>query len=282
MRPERSLGPERAAELARGGALSTAIGVESASPRVLSLIDKGIPAGDVRHVIRSLAGAGIAVEAMCFSDFPTESYREALETVRFVRELRDHLSLFILGRFDLTHGSLVAQRPGEFGIKEVWSVEGDELGTGLFFAERQRPKRPDEQERLEAAVSELSGAWHLRRYPWAGALSTAHTMLWYDRHGVDVFRRAAARPRSSPRQAGVPFHARYDVLAIGRVAVAREAELWEELVHRERRVTRAAYREKADRLPHARPSPRRFVSVAGEEPRPAGRRPSHAHNSTHE
>ena len=37
MRPERALTPERCEALARGGGLSVALGVESASPRVLSL-----------------------------------------------------------------------------------------------------------------------------------------------------------------------------------------------------------------------------------------------------
>ncbi len=212
MRPERSLTPERCEELVAGGALSAALGVESAAPRVLSLIDKGIPPDDIREVIRNLAAAGVAVEAMCFSDFPTETYREAMETVRFIRGVEDDLSLFILGRFDLTHGSLVAQKPGEFGIKEVWQVAGDELGTGLFFAERQRTKRPDQQEKLETAVTELSGHWRLHRYPWAGALSTAHSMLWYRKHGRDVFRRLGAVPAPAiPGARPQVMGARYDV-----------------------------------------------------------------------
>lgn len=119
MRPERYLTPERCAELAEGGALAMALGVESAAPRVLGLIDKGIPVEDVRAAIEHLADAGVAVEAMCFADFPTESYREALATVRFLEELRGRISLFICGEFDLTHGALVAQRPQEFGIREA-------------------------------------------------------------------------------------------------------------------------------------------------------------------
>lgn len=296
MRPERSLTPEKCAELAAGGALSAALGVESAAPRVLSLIDKGIPAEDVRGAIQNLSRAGVAVEAMCFSDFPTETYREAMETVRFVRGVREDLSLFILGQFDLTHGSLVAQKPGDFGIKEVWQVEGDEFGTGLFFAEKRRPKRPEEQERLEVAVSELSGAWRLRRYPWAGALSTAHTMLWYRHGGKDVFRKIA--PAGAAGKLGWANarvgEARFDVLAVAAASAEQEAAIWEALVHGERRVGRAAYLERAERLPHAMPSPGRFRYVAGREPTAAGngaqgkprrdgkpgRRPSHAANAT--
>jgi hypothetical protein len=294
MRPERSLTPEKCEELVAGGALSAALGVESAAPRVLSLIDKGIPAEDVRQVIQNLARVGVAVEAMCFSDFPTETYREAMETVRFIRGVEGDLALFILGRFDLTHGSLVAQKPGEFGIKEVWEVAGDELKTGLFFAERQRSKRPEQQEKLEASVTELSSRFRLHRYPWAGALSTAHTMLWYRRLGPGVFRHLGRAPLP-----GVPgarprvLAARFDVVAMAEASAASEAAIWEELVYGRREVRREAYRALADALPHVKPSPARVRVLAGHEPERAGRhkdrarrndnggrRPSHAVNAT--
>jgi hypothetical protein len=296
MRPERSLTPERCAELVAGGQLSAALGVESAAPRVLSLIDKGIPVEAVRDAIVNLSQAGVAVEAMCFSDFPTESYREAMETVRFVESLDEELSLFILGRFDLTHGSLVAQKPGDFGIKEVWGIEGDELKTGLFFAERRRPKRAREQASLETALNTLSSRWSLRRYPWAGALSTAHTLLWYARHGKEVFRSLVARPgpQGPPRSRTRPrvATARFNVAAVAEGSALREAELWEQMVRVERHVSRATYEVRAAALPHALPAPARWRYAAGAgvalDPvspdakgrrSATGRRPSHASNA---
>lgn len=274
MRPERSLSAEKCRELVEGGALSAALGIESASPRVLTLIDKGIPIDAVRDAVKNLASAGVAVEAMCFSDFPSESYKEALETVRFVEGLEDELSLFILGRFDLTHGSLVAQKPGEFGIQEVWHVEGDELGTGLFWAERRPSKSGAEHEKLEEAVRSLSSAWRLRRYPWAGALSTAHTMLYYLRHGPGVFRGGDSiddRPREHAARA------RFDLDACAR-AEEREAEIWQELVYERRRVGRAAYRELASLEPALESAPTRVRYARGVEP--TGRRVSTASNAT--
>jgi hypothetical protein len=272
MRPERSLTPAVCAELVAGGQLSAALGVESASPRVLKLIDKGIPPDDVANAVRSLSGAGVAVEAMCFTDFPTESYREAMSSVRFVEGLRDDLALFILGRFDLTHGSLVAQKPGEFGIDEVWQVEGDRLGTGLFFAERRPSKTDAQQAKLEEAVQALSVHWRLHRYPWAGALSTAHTMLWYAHHGKSVFRtlgrvEGVTIPGAEARVA----HARYDVEAIAERSGANEAAIWAQLVYQDRRVGRVPYETLALALPDALPAARRVRYAPGEEPRTAGR-----------
>ena len=140
---------------------------------MLKLIDKGVPIEVVRDASIT-RGAGIGVEAMCFTGFPTET-REALATVRFLETPRRPRRLH-LGEFDLTQGSLVAQTPERFGIRETWQVEGDELGTGLFFEEQTPPKR-DGEPSVDEALYKLSGSWLLRSYPWAGALSTAHTLL---------------------------------------------------------------------------------------------------------
>ncbi|HEY1960313.1 MAG TPA: radical SAM protein [Polyangiaceae bacterium] len=280
MRPERSINAARAKVLAEGGALQTALGVESAAPRVLSLIDKGIPVEDVKSAIVALSEAGVAVEAMCFTDFPTETYREAMQSIDFVRGVRQHLSLFILGKFDLTHGALVAQKPGEFGIKEVWGVEGDELGTGLFYAERRTPKRGPDREKLEAAVSELSDDWRLRRYPWAGALSTAHTMLYYTRFGKDVFRTIEPPRGVIPGARARTLDAKFDVARVAAESAEHEAQIWELMTRELRRVSRALYAELAAEAPIARPRRTRVTIESGKDVRVArGRRPSNAHNA---
>ncbi len=217
---------------------------------------------------------------MCFTDFPTETYREAMQSIDFVRSVRRHLSLFILGRFDLTHGALVAQKPGEFGIKEVWGVEGDELGTGLFYAERRKAKRGPDRDELEAAISELSEDWRLRRYPWAGALSTAHTMLYYARFGKDVFRTLPAPRGRVPGARARTLAARFDVARVAAESAEREAPIWEVLTRELRRVSRALYAELASEAPAARPRRTSITIEAGRDVRVArGRRPSNAQNA---
>jgi hypothetical protein len=187
----------------------------------------------------------------------------------------------------------VAQKPGEFGIAEVWGVAGDDLGTGLFWAERQRAKSAADQARLDEEVDRLSRRWRLHRYPWAGALSTAHTLLWYARHGKDVFRRLgrATRAAAVPGATARVLPARFDVAALTAAAAAAEAEIWERMVQSERAVSPARYRALAAALPAAQPSPGRWRVAAGEEPTRAGtgartrrgrpgRRPSNASNAT--
>src|SRR6185503_18641162 len=95
LKPETYLTRARAEALKEGGGVACALGVESAAPRVLELIDKGAPISTVRKVIERLAASEIAVEAMCFTDFPTETAAEAMTTLRFLEELRDEIALYI-------------------------------------------------------------------------------------------------------------------------------------------------------------------------------------------
>ncbi len=278
LKPEKYLTAERAERLKRGGALACALGVESASPRVLKMINKGAPITVVSDVIERLHAAGVGVEAMCFTDFPTETGREALATVDYLGAQRERVSLFILGQFDLTPGSIVAQRPAEFGLRETFRVEGDEFGVGLFYEEARRPKRPGDAERLEGAIAELSNRWLLRRYPWAGSLSTAHTLLWYDRFGPGVFRDLSGRPPAAEPAPESRAPARFDVARVARESAEAEAEIWQELVYERRAVSRVLYDELAAERPRASPAPRAWRYAPGRAPRPDGRRPRHAPN----
>jgi len=267
MRPERSLTAERCAELRGGGALAMALGVESAAPRVLERIDKGVGVETVRQAIRHLAGAGIGVEAMAFTDFPTESAAEALATVRFIAAEEEQLALFICGTFDLAKGSRVARTPGDYGVAESWRVAGDELGLGLFYREGRAPKSDSERAQVDDALAAVARRWWLSHYPWAGALSTAHTLLYYRTHGIDCFRRFARR--APARVLGArPFtaRARFDVAQVIRRAAADEAAIWHELVAVRRQVSRADYRVLADALPPLAPRPATWRVVAGELP----------------
>jgi hypothetical protein len=283
LKPEKYLTAERAQALRDGGGVACALGVESANPRVLQLIDKGAPVSTVKETIRHLAQAGLAVEAMCFTDFPTETYAEAMETLRLIEELHDEVALYIVGEFDLTHGALVAKEPGKFGIRETWQLDGDQLGTGLFY-EEVRGKRAGDQEKLDRALDRLSAGWRLRRYPWAGSLSTAHTVFHYARYGAGVFRERAKLPPVEPFGARVgTAQARFDLAEV-QASDEDELMIWHQLVRVQRHVSRAAYLALANALPPLPPSPRRYRFRAGAPPLvtrgPArGRRPPNAANA---
>ena len=290
LKPEKYLTGDRAEILKKSGAVACALGVESGSPRVLKLIDKGAPVDVVGDVIDRLSAAGIAAEAMCFTDFPTETHDEAVATLDFIQDRKDRLAVYIVGEFGLTHGSLVAQNPAAFGIRETWEIEGDQLGLGIFFAPFAPWKSDDERADVDNRLRDLSAGWTLRTYPWAGAVSTAHTVLYYDKLGPSVFRDQAERGVSEEILGQKPermeAELRFDPSAAS-LASEREASIWATLVVDERRVGRTFYEAHATRAPVLRASPMRIAFVAGEEPmrvrrgkpRVPGRRPSHASSS---
>ena len=247
LRPEPFLTFERCQGLRRGGAVACSLGIESASPRVLRLIDKGITPTRAAAALRNLARAGIAAEVMCFTDFPTETFAEAMMTLGFVERHAPHIAAFIVGQFELTHGSRVARDPTHFGLREIWTVQGDELGTALFFAERNVAKRNRERIRLESALDRLASRWLLRTYPWAGSLSTAHTIFYYDHFGPGVFKEIAGQVRGRILGPRPPARAS-DLRKLAR-AEQHEAEIWRELTHVRRQVSRQAYDDLAARLP---------------------------------
>lgn len=273
IRPEPSLDDATCRALAAGGLLAVSVGVESANPRVLACIDKGVRVDQVEAAVRALAHAGIAVEAMAFTGFPGETTAEALDTIRWLGRMRPALSLFICGEFALTHGSRVARDPASFGVAQTWEVRGDVLRSGLFW----QGQTPGPDARIDDAVESLSRRWRLRPYPWAGSLSTAHTLLRYDRDGPDAFKRrkagaskgvgSANGPVATPPAASggarppaprVPrVRPRYDVMRIADPAAQADAAIWDELVNERREVSEAAWQSLAARVPRVQPRPGR-------------------------
>jgi len=250
MRPEPELTPECCRDLKNGGALSMALGIETASPRLLKMIDKGVCLQDAQAAVKNLAAAGIAAEAMCFTEFPTETYAEAVSTVDFIAERREQIALFVCGRFGLCRGSRVAHFPADYGIRTIWRLQGDDLETGLFYEEGAASKSDPERRRLEQALELLSAGWWLHDYPWAGALSTAHTLLWYARYGPDVFRRFADTPRRMAAGLAASFQTRrFDIDRMLRTAARREEEIWHRLIFDEKAVSPRLYRLYSDAYP---------------------------------
>ncbi len=241
MRPEPLLGPEICRELAAGGAMSMALGVETGSERVLDLINKGVKLRDVKAAIRHLSAAGIAVEAMCFFGFPTETYPEALATLQFIEELKQDIALFICGQFELCHGSRIAANPRDYGLAEIWGVEPDVFKTALFFTARNPAKTQREEGELDQALAKLSRNWWFHTYPWAGSLSTAHTLLWYENSGKDVFRQIMKRRVVSKGMKRTRITTQHQDLA--QAAWEKEYEIWNRMIFADRSVSRKLYQQ---------------------------------------
>jgi len=271
VRPEPAFTQKICQTMASAGALSVAIGLESASPRLLQLINKGISVDDLKNVITHFSDAGMAVEVMCFTDFPTETFPETLATLSFLQKWRQRISLFMCGTFHLSSGSRVAMDPKKYGLREIWQVEGDELGLGLFFEEIALTKSQKQQEKIDNFLEKISGFWRLGHYPWAGSLSTAHTFLWYDKFGPRAFQKLSIEKIMNSHKPVTRLcisRARFDLQKIFQNSQAREEEIWHTLIHKERNVSKSRYWELAALYPSERQKPGQWQYSSGCFPRP--------------
>src|SRR5262249_8450309 len=79
IRLERYFDESRCRVLADSGRVAVSVGFESGNQRILNNIVKGTRLDDISRTIRAFADAGVAVQMMGFTGFPTETRDEALE-----------------------------------------------------------------------------------------------------------------------------------------------------------------------------------------------------------
>lgn len=188
IRLEKYWSPERCQLLKRSGCTAISVGFESGNQRVLNLIEKGTRPEQVAVTIRNFTDAGIAVQMMGFTHFPSETVEEAMESVEFLKRHRRYWTFGGLGEFVLTAGAIVAREPDRFGIRDVRPFEGEQITRFLYYLdpvhERQSAADPGWTQRLSEAKRELDRGIFPR--PFLGGVDTAHSMLYHDRYGTNV------------------------------------------------------------------------------------------------
>lgn len=146
--------PELAAKMAEAGCIGVTGGLECAHDRLLKLMNKGITCASARTACENFADAGIMVHAYLMYGYPSETKKETLQALEFVRDLFADgcLQSAFWHRFALTvHSPLAADPPkgmsiqppthprnGVFALNELsYDMPGDDpatLGDGLYLA----------------------------------------------------------------------------------------------------------------------------------------------------
>jgi hypothetical protein len=267
IRPEHGFTASLSRQLVAGGILSVSVGIESASPRTLERMDKGIDHDVMRTAIRHLSGAGIAVEAMAFQGFPGESSRDALLTLRFLNQEYERFSLFAFGKFELVRGSPVFAEPKKYGVKNIWNVRGDRFASILYWDQEARRYSAQEIGQIDSELDDLSARYRLKPFPWAGSISTAHTQLRYLADGPAAFsvQPAVLATPAKTRESRI-FPSRFDVGHVISRSTEAEAEIWEMMVKDERSVSLARYRELASDFALIRERPGKWSVSPGHPP----------------
>jgi radical SAM superfamily enzyme YgiQ (UPF0313 family) len=127
--------------MADSGCVAVTGGLEVASPRILSLIDKGTTVEQVARVTKAFSNHGIYVHSYLMYGFPTQNLQETVDSLEVVRQLFYHQCIHSAywHRFMCTAHSPVGLNPEKFKINlqpiEI-PAEGLFAKNTVYFTEK--------------------------------------------------------------------------------------------------------------------------------------------------
>jgi radical SAM superfamily enzyme YgiQ (UPF0313 family) len=118
IRFEKTFTPALCQQLADSGCIAISGGLEVASDRLLTLMQKGVSVAQVARVTKGFADAGVLVHAYLMYGFPTQTVQDTVDALEYVRQLFGHGCIHsgFFHRFACTVHSPVGQRPQDFGV----------------------------------------------------------------------------------------------------------------------------------------------------------------------
>ncbi|KAA9000365.1 B12-binding domain-containing radical SAM protein [Paenibacillus spiritus] len=179
--------PDKCRLLRQSGCVAVSVGFESGNQRILDLINKGTKADRLQDTIRIFSEAGIGVQIMGFTGFPTEKLEDAMGSIDFLRENRELWTFGGLGQFTLTKGAIVAKEPERFGIEQVRPYRGEDIAWRLFYKEideENSSSSASSRKQIFSALQSLKGPCYER--PWTGGIDTPHTLFYHERFGPRI------------------------------------------------------------------------------------------------
>jgi hypothetical protein len=104
--------------LKESGCIAVSGGLETASDRLLKLINKGVTVSQVAKVADNFTRAGIMVHAYLMYGFPTQTAQETIDSLETVRQLflNGVIQSAFWHRFAMTMHSEVGRNPGKFKV----------------------------------------------------------------------------------------------------------------------------------------------------------------------
>lgn len=109
--------PELTARMSRAGCRQVAMGLESASDRVLRLMNKGITRSIFQQALDNFTANGIKVMVEVLVDFPGTTAEEAWDTFEFLKANREKIQNVNISEFILASKCAVMREPERFGVR---------------------------------------------------------------------------------------------------------------------------------------------------------------------
>ena len=114
----RGLTAELFKKMRASGCVSVNFGMESASTKVLKMMNKYYTQEIAEETIRNCARAGIQTAINIIVGFPGETRKEHQETMEFLKRNKDYLHTVVnLGTLMLSPGTKISTFPEDFGVK---------------------------------------------------------------------------------------------------------------------------------------------------------------------
>lgn len=111
--------------LKASGCIAVSGGLEVASDRLLTLIEKGVTVAQVAKVNKHFTEAGIMVHAYLMYGFPTQTAQETIDSLEMVRQLfkTGVLQSAFWHQFAMTAHSPVGMNPEKYNVRKAKEVE---------------------------------------------------------------------------------------------------------------------------------------------------------------
>ncbi len=120
--------------LAASGCIAVTGGLEVASDRLLTMMEKGVTVQQVSQVANHFTQAGIMVHAYLMYGFPTQSAQETIDSLEVVRQLFENgvLQSGFWHRFSMTAHSPVGLNPALYQVVKVGPEDGTFANNDLI------------------------------------------------------------------------------------------------------------------------------------------------------
>ncbi|RAU83910.1 B12-binding domain-containing radical SAM protein [Pontibacter arcticus] len=134
IRFEKTFTPDLCRLLAASGCIAVSGGLEVASDRLLTLMEKGVSIEQVARVTDSFTQAGIMVHAYLMYGFPTQTAQETIDSLEVVRQLflNNVIQSGYWHRFSMTAHSPIGKNPAKYKVVKVGPEEGDFANNDLW------------------------------------------------------------------------------------------------------------------------------------------------------
>jgi len=124
---------ETVAKMRRAGAARLVIGMETASPRLLTVIGKKVQVEEVQEAFRVCHDEGIFTSIEIISGLPGERDEDIKATVDFLKDNNPYIDEIWINRFYLENNSLMFRHPDRYGLENIRHVRKGDLERDEMF-----------------------------------------------------------------------------------------------------------------------------------------------------